>query len=175
MHETTFFIKKFNDTLTYGVLIITTTKSSSSFNSNTGVSILYGITRPSQNDKNMPRVSGRATVATRPPFWNYFHPRLLTSRSQRLVNPVFRPITCSKKKGFFLMFFFVFVWVWFLFLFFIIIIICLLQANRADNDCPCGKENRWFVEKKETEKPLKSRHHYWHDSLPIFVSHSRCD
>ena len=61
--------------------------------------------------------------------------------------------------------FFLFVWVLFLFLFFIIIIIiiiiiCLLQANRADNDCPCGKENRWFGEKKETEKPLKSRHQY---------------
>ena len=126
----------------------------------------------------MPRVSGRATVATRPPFWNYFHPRLLTSRSQRLLNPVFRPIACSKKKGFFLMFFFfvclglVFV---FVFVFFIIIIICLLQANRADNDCPCGKENRWFGEKKETEKPLKSRHQYLHASLSIFVSHSRCD
>ena len=88
--------------MAYAVLIITTTKSSSWFNSNSGVSILCGITRPSQNDKNMPRVSGRATVATRPPFWNYFHPRLLTSRSQRLLNPVFRPITCSKKKGFFL-------------------------------------------------------------------------
>ena len=49
-----------------------------------------------------------------------------------------------------------------LFLFFI----CLLQANRADNNCPCGKENRWFGEKKETEKPLKNGHHYWHASLP---------
>ena len=48
--------------MTYGVLIITTTKSSSWLNSNTSVSILYGIIRPSQNDKNMPRVSGRATV-----------------------------------------------------------------------------------------------------------------
>ena len=63
----------------------------------------------------------------------------------------------------------------FCFCFFIIIIICLLQANRADNDCPCGKENRWFGEKKETEKALKNRHQYWHASLPIFVSHSRCD
>ena len=61
MHETT-FTQNLNDTLTYGVLIITTTKSSSWLNSKTGVSILYGITRPSQNDKNMPRVSGRATV-----------------------------------------------------------------------------------------------------------------
>ena len=74
MHETT-FTQNLNDTLTYGVLIITTTKSSSWLNSNTGVSILYGITRPSQNDKNMPRVSGRAT---RPPSWNYSQPRLLT-------------------------------------------------------------------------------------------------
>ena len=161
--------------MTYAVLIITTTKSSSWLNSNSGVSILCGITRPSQNDKNMPRVSGRATVATRPPFWNYFHPRLLTSRSQRLFNPVSRPITCSKKKGFFLMFFFCLFGFHFCFCFFIIIIICLLQANRADNDCPCGKENRWFGEKKETEKALKNRHQYWHASLPIFVSHSRCD
>ena len=104
----------------------------------------------------MPRVSGRATVATRPPFWNYFHPRLLTSRSQRLLNPVFRPITCSKRKGFFLLCF------------------CSLSVFYNYN-CPCGKENRWFGEKKETEKPLKNRHHYWHASLPIFVSHSRCD
>ena len=88
--------------MTCAVLIITTTKSSSWLNSNSGVSILCGITRPSQNDKNMPRVSGRATVATRPPFWNYFHPRLLTSRSQRFFNPVSRPITCSKRQGFFL-------------------------------------------------------------------------
>ena len=67
MHETT-FTQNLNDTLTYGVLIITTTKSSSWLNSNSGVSILCGITRPSQNDKNMPRVSGRATVATRSPL-----------------------------------------------------------------------------------------------------------
>ena len=57
----------------------------------------------------------------------------------------------EKKRGFGFWF-----WVLFLFLFFI----CLLQANRADNNCPCGKENRWFGEKKETEKPLKSRHYY---------------
>ena len=65
-----------------------------------------------------------------------------------------------KKERVLLDVFFLFVWVWFLFLFFFIIIICLLQANRADNDCPCGKKNRWFGEKKETEKPLKNRHHY---------------
>ena len=56
-------------------------------------------------------------------------------------------------------FFFVCLGLVFVFVFFIIII-CLLQTNRADNDCPCGKKNRWFGEKKETEKPLKNRHHY---------------
>ena len=144
--------------MTYAVLIITTTKSSSWLNSNSGVSILYGVTRPSQNDKNMPRVSGRAAVRLVrhlgsifiPGFSRHGHKGFLTQSPVRSHAQNGKGSSCL----FFVCLGLVFVFV------FIIIIICLLQANRADNDCPCGKENRWFGEKKETEKPLKNRHQY---------------
>ena len=150
---------KFNDTLTYGVLIITTTKSSSWLNSNTSVSILYGIIRPSQNDKNMPRVSGRATVRLVRHFGIIFIPGFSLHGHKGFRTQSSVRSHAQKRKGSSWCFFFVCLGLVFVFVFFIIII-CLLQANRADNDCPCGKKNRWFGEKKETEKPLKNRHHY---------------
>ena len=63
------------------------------------------ITRPSQNDKNMPRVSGRATVQLVRHLGIILNPGF--SRSKRFFNPVFRPIISCYGRSFpFSVFFF---------------------------------------------------------------------
>ena len=150
---------KFNDTLTYGVLIITTTKSSSWLNSNTSVSILYGIIRPSQNDKNMPRVSGRATVRVVrhlsiifiPGFSLHGHKGFWTQSSVRSH--------AQKRKGSSWCFFFcLFVWVWFLFLFlfFLLLLFAFYKPIERTMTVHVGRRTDGLVRKKRPKSHWKA-------------------
>ena len=130
------YTQNLNDTLTYGVLIITTTKSSSWLNLNTGVSILYGLPVHHKTTK-ICLVFLDVRPCNSSAILELFSTQVLT------VQKTFLPSLPSDQRAQ--------KWKAFSFILFFLLSV-FYNGDIADNNCPHGKEKVWRQEGRKKDR-----------------------